>query len=612
MADVQVVLSGDDAALFRAFQRIVDQQAKTEAGYKKIKQASKEATDESKKGADSIKDMGASIDLTVDKLGGFVAGFVSVQAAAQVVSFAYKEQVELQREALELSQRVAASQQEAAKNLTGISDAQTRSVLGQRAPAIASQTGFPDIAKLTDAIGAAFSASGDLEKSLSAVSAAAELTRLTTDQITTVASGALDVARGSGIADARQNLAFLLSAGKSARIEDPAKLAGTIAPTVASGVSTVPQQNREQAAREIAALFTTLNQQATDKSGDSTRTAVTTLLARMESFFSGKEGDPGTVAGRLQRLQQDAELRSDFFAKPFGEVAFQKGFELVATAGSDLAASFAQSSREISFNIDTFNEKVRQLQEATPQLATATALAKTNAAIGANQFGDVKGATTEAILKIREDVLKQTSTGFLTSFDNQIDKALTDIVPRSQLTPAFAADNTIAVFKDRIEKLQLQGDTPENQTKIDLLNQSIEQLQTLLQRQQQIVDQAIADERAPLQTFEPETDSRKQVPLPYGSFDIPGQMSVDAFENRQFYAQSADRFDFPGDQPTGNTLPTSERLPPAQLRDMEFELFQQMKRMKEASKEIADQLERAAKADKAAGKRATAATAGRP
>ena len=49
MANTIVTLSGDDAELYKAFQRIIDQQNKTDAGYKKIKDASKEAAAEAKK-----------------------------------------------------------------------------------------------------------------------------------------------------------------------------------------------------------------------------------------------------------------------------------------------------------------------------------------------------------------------------------------------------------------------------------------------------------------------------------------------------------------------------------------------------------------------------------
>ncbi len=88
-------------------------------------------------------------------------------------------------------------------------------------------------------------------------------------------------------------------------------------------------------------------------------------------------------------------------------------------------------------------------------------------------------------------------------------------------------------------------------------------------------------------------------------------MSIDRFENEQFIKQPRDRLDFRDDLQPSITQ-QSTPLPPAELQDREFQLFEQMKRMRDFSKEIADNLERAAKADKSAGKRTTAATAGRP
>lgn len=593
MADVQVVLTGSDVQLIKTLENVLKKQNETIDKFRKMQEESKRLADEAKKvaeeSANSIGNVGSSIEDFADNIGSMAIGYATVNTAIGFLNDSMEHQVQLQKEVLELSQKVATSQQEAAKNLTGTSDAETQNVLSKVAPQIAKETGFSDIAKITDAVGAAYSASGDLEKSVSAVRAAAELTRLSPDQITTVASGALDVSRGSGIADARQNLAFLLSAGKSARIEDPAKLAGTLAPTVSSGVATVPGQDREQAAREIAALFTTLNQQATDKSGESTRTATITMLSKMEEFFSGKENDPGTVAGRLRVLREDEGLRQQFFSKPFGEEAFKKGFQLVATDGSELSAAFEQSAKEITFATQTYTDKVRQLETATPQLITATALANAKAASEAEKFEDTDSAVKAAIAEMTTQAIEQTTTGVFTSigqgFNLRAMKA-----QQGTVTPEQFAKTATAIMSERIDTAQgFFGPTAEGERDIALLRTTISEIQSLIERQRSLADQDSTVTSSPI------TQSTTAAALP------------DANSVTRPVASAA-----PSPRPTAPSSTVDSSRSQQQLVESTERAAKAMERAAEAANKVAEQNERSESATKSAGRRTTAATAGRP
>lgn len=419
MAEMVITLSGDEAKLFRAQQKIIQQQLEIEKGYGKVAKSSKDASTKAKEQASSTASEFSALDQVfssaVTGIVGMATAYASIDVAVGLVTGAIDAQIELQKESLDLAKQLAAEQQEAAKNLTGVSSPEIQRVLAAEVPRIATEQGFSDLKQITNAIGAGYSASGDLARTLSAVESAAQLTRLTPQQLPTVAAGALDVARGSGLNDARANLGFLLSAGKAARIEDPAKLAGTLAPVVSSGVATVPTQEKTEAATQIAAVFTALNQQATDKSGDSTRTATTLYLAKLEQLFAEKGNDPGTVFGRIEAIQKTPELKEEFFAKPFGEVAFQKAFQLLGDSSSDLSKAMGQASSEITFSTDTFAAKSRELETATPQIQIASAAERAKASAVVSKSGDVEGASAEQIRELTAQALKDTAGPILGS-----------------------------------------------------------------------------------------------------------------------------------------------------------------------------------------------------
>ncbi len=479
MADLVVTLSGSEAKLYAAMQRIVEQQAKLDKGFDANKKASKQAADEAKKNADA---MGGGIEGAAAKATAMVGAYSGISAGINAVVQVFDKMIEKQQASFDLAVQTAKFQQESAKNLTGLTSPEISQALTVDTPRIAREQGFADLGKITEAIGAGYSASGDLKATISAVEAAAALTRLTAEQLPVVASGALDVARGSGSSDARENLAFLLSAGKSARIEDPARLSRTVAPTVSSGVATVPGQDRKQAAIEIASLFTTFNQAATDVTGDSTRTATTTFLATLDAFFKSQENDPGTVFGRIQALQQDPELRAQFFDKPFGEVAFRKAFEQVADDSTDLAKAMKAAAAEINFGTETYMQKVKELESATPQIVIASSVAKVEAAAQATRFEDTAGASREAIAKITDETLSATNTGGIVNF---VGKAFETMfasmgmsAERSRMaqTDAELLQASLQSLLIRRQELESKPITPEIEKALATISRAIDEL----------------------------------------------------------------------------------------------------------------------------------------
>jgi hypothetical protein len=354
MAELVVTLTGDEANLFRAQQKVLKQQMEMAAGYDDVGKRGKKSADDiadshvkafqksqeaARKLDQSYKDQVKTLELQnvamtkgkaaaiemkavqdgltraqAKRLGDLQrendqiqanttsaksssqfyenivtsavslgAAYVGINAAAAAYTGNLQEQVALKKESLDLAVQTAKAQAGAVQNLTGLSS-KDKAIALRESGELSAEVGI-DRTEVEKALGAGYSAVGDIDATKNAVRAAAKITALTPEQLSTVTTGALDVRKGTGLDDAEANLSFLLQAGKQARIEDPAKLSATLAKALASGVNTVQGQDKQTASREIAAIFTELTQFATDKTGDSTATSVITLTGKLEEFF---------------------------------------------------------------------------------------------------------------------------------------------------------------------------------------------------------------------------------------------------------------------------------------------------------------------------------------
>jgi hypothetical protein len=300
MAQTIVTLSGDDAELYKAFQRILDQQAKTDAGYKKIRSSSKEAADAAKNAAkeqaDAEKQRQKHVDSAIGSVTGLVAAYVSVHAAVSGLTQAHEILVTNQDKALAKAKELAAAQQEAAKNLAGNTPQAISKTLQTTVPEIQREALFADTAKITTALGSAASIVGE-ERARGVVTESARLTRFTPDQLQTTATATADIMAATGLNDAKQALALLASTGSVARPEELAKLAQGAAASVNAAISQSPQQNKVDAAREGVALYAKLSK--VDPQGQSAATATTDFIRQISAAFS----DPKVLKERTERIE---------------------------------------------------------------------------------------------------------------------------------------------------------------------------------------------------------------------------------------------------------------------------------------------------------------------
>lgn len=251
----------------------------------------------------------------ISKVGQLAAAYLGVGAAVGQVSKAIQTNIELQEKSLEIADRVARSQQEGFKNLAGLStiEKQTASTEAKRIAA----DGLP-IDKVTEAIGSAFSAGGQmgLEKAIEAVEEAAKINRLTPDNLPFEAAAALDIAGATGSNDIAANLGFIKSVGKEARPSDPMKVSVNAAKAVQGAVNALPGALREvEAERQRAAitgggLFAALTKSGTDITGESASTAVTMFVNRMEEVFSNLPQQKIELQGEIKKLE-DSSLVTD-------------------------------------------------------------------------------------------------------------------------------------------------------------------------------------------------------------------------------------------------------------------------------------------------------------
>jgi len=287
MAQSIITLSGDEASLFKAFQKIIEQQAKVDGGYKKIKDASRDAAAAAKAAAKEEeadnKRRQQSIDNVATSVAGLVTGYLSISSAVALVNKAQAELVTNQEKSLTIARELAAAQQEAAKNLVGQTPAQISETLQKTVPEIAKRSGFADLPKLTVALGSAASIVGE-EQARGVVEQSARITRFTPGELQNTATAASDILKATGLKDAREALSLLASTGSVARPEQLAKLATGAAVAINSSIGQAPQQDRVEAAKEGVALYAALSK--VDPQGQSAATATGQFIKQISDVFT--------------------------------------------------------------------------------------------------------------------------------------------------------------------------------------------------------------------------------------------------------------------------------------------------------------------------------------
>lgn len=475
--------------------------------------------DAGKKSTSAFVSFGRS---AVAELASVVTAYIGVQEAIQLVTSYMEKQRDILRETKDTQLELAKSQQEAAKNLAGLTIVERNSLLRDAVPDIAAAAGFSDVAEITQALGAVASAGeSNPDQIRNAVQQAARIERLTPERLDTTAAASSAVQRQAGLDDIRQAIALVETTGTQARITNPQQLVDSLPKAVGSLVSTVPQQNPEIAAREAAALFAQITQGGNDEQGRSSATFAIDFGTRLDKFFTGladeqiqarskielidrkigkgtdteadrqkkdrlgeflaaSEGleDPATLFGRLGVLQGNEALQKQFVGEGFGEKQFQTALKDLLEPTSALAGALKQSFEVIQASSEFFEREAGQLTGATPQLALARAQADLEAANQAKQIANTEGATLQSVRDIVGETLGQTAPNF-------IDYA-TNFAGRGGLAGSTAAEEALSgimELRTRADQLASDGISGDDALNIKLIEDQITNLVDLVRGQ---------------------------------------------------------------------------------------------------------------------------------
>jgi len=322
MSNTVVTLTGDDANLFKAYQRIIAQQAKIDAGLKGVEgQAKKTKTGLDALAAtdfddlnDSMEDLG---DTSAIAEGITTSTFFKMASAVNLSQLAvdgliasvqssidhFKELQKIGEQSLERTSQTAAGQQEAAKNLVSLSPEEFRNVQERVVPQIQRDTSFTDRGLLSKAYGEVRSIlPADQTEELLATSA--RLNRLTPENLVETATSIADIVRNLKVT-IPEAVGMLASAQTVFRAPEQRAVARGIADVssmaINTSTSTVPIT---EIADQATALLSVLGKD--DAEGRSSITGTLSFMGQLRDPFTQKARDERDK--KFETLTRDRDL----------------------------------------------------------------------------------------------------------------------------------------------------------------------------------------------------------------------------------------------------------------------------------------------------------------
>ena len=460
-----ITLTGDEKSAYEAFQKVIAEAAKLGNESEKAGKKGKKLKDEfnfGKQAADGFHDMATSVLSVTAAVGVLQLGLEGVRAEYERIN-------EVGREQLGFARNLATAQQEASKNLAGTDPAEMQRLFGEAVPRIAVESKFPDLAAITTAIGAAASIIGS-DRAETVVSAAAQLTALTPDQLQTTTSATADVTKAIGVSDAREALALLLSTGSVSRPENLPQLATGAAKAINAGVvSTADTQSQINAAKESAAIFAMLSE--VDPTGQSAATATVQLISQMRDMFSAmgaeeRDKKASELATKRERAEEDL-LRT--------QIQLEQRQKKAKTFGQ----SDTVEARAARLSVTTTEAEAKRLKQSISdmdkELAQFASIATMRASDPGTTVGRIQSVAQNADARnfllqnlAGEAVFKPLFEGLLTAGSEQQRKLA-------------AAQGTITTDISVFEKaLQTQDITPQQQIARDMqLSQALQNVESV-------------------------------------------------------------------------------------------------------------------------------------
>jgi hypothetical protein len=372
--------------------------------YDKLMGKMEHVAKQSRKDAKALQQQTAE---SISSLASMAMGYMSLQQAAALFNSELQRRIDLEKRTGDKNVSVAASQAQVRKMIGNVSTDEFTGFLGQ-VQGIQSDSGFSDISQMNMAAAAILSATGSNQKTTTEILAAvAPVFRDAPDQLATFAGAVADVMNVTKT-DARSAAALALAGTANARIESLGGFAN-VAQAVGAGRTLLGDSTDQSAGEQIMALFGTMSRFSKDKEGGPTRTAVVTLLQKLEQF-----GGNGGVLERLASVQEqlatgslnETELLSGFEKTSFGTV--RDLFRGTAGINEDLKATIASTKG----SVEAFDALATDLTNATPQLQAASLGQRVDLATEQSQLGTAGGdiALLEQARKARDAAFAEVRT----------------------------------------------------------------------------------------------------------------------------------------------------------------------------------------------------------
>lgn len=278
-----------------------------------------------------------------DKVVGMAGAWAGIGSAVAVVNGQLQLQNRLQREALDTTMKLANVRRDLSSNLATLSDADYKK-FGAGLKGISERTGMSD--EFINSIApSATSAQGNLpdQAVLNAIEMAATAAPQSVDNAKAVALGLLNASKLTKTSDAKANLGFQLSVGKSTAVVKQEDVNSVLVPA-AIGIQTAGGDK----ANEAAAIVSTLTSSMVDETGRNSSTAAIGLADQLKDFLPAKKGYSSTMQ-RIEALQANPKLRNRFMGQANFELKAKAPIQNLLTAGTDEDIALERVAGEIKY-----------------------------------------------------------------------------------------------------------------------------------------------------------------------------------------------------------------------------------------------------------------------
>lgn len=622
MADVQVVITGDEAKFLRSMANALQKQGGFEAGFSKLKSASKTATEGISQDLTHVGDRFASFETSMGKvsssIGNFASSFVSpfdaVNAVLAVVDKRIAAVIAKQQEAAQLAATLSPSQSIAAINLGTADPEVVKKLLTDVVPRVATQSGFPDLQAITDSVTSlASTGTTDVNAMESAMLAAASLTRENPSNIGPLAAAAIRVMKSSGLSDAEEAISLIGSSQALTPVESIENYGRNLALAQNASQIAMKDQPIDEVAKQTTALFATLAQAGGKPTGDELTNFIGPMIGKMDEFFEARADDPKSLMGRIGALQADAGLRNEFMDKSPSSAVYSIPLKEILTDGTKIASALDENLTKVTTDRSVFRNLKALTADGTDHLAVTSAKKNVEARIEANKFKDLEGSAIDAMFEIREKVMKDSAMTTWQYLGTSLyhDRYLSGLLGEGAGTgegfdryaladkPDLVAHYSRMALQGRLEALESMEMTPKVATAIATVKVGLESIEAIEKR---------LGQNAKIVASRSDPDSIQR-------FDLSKQTSSESLDlANPFTARAA--------VPSLETASTkSDDLARATENLMKFSQSMEanLSQLKTFSDQVPtvigkmrDELRKAEEADRRAGKVRNASTAGRP